>query len=275
VFPDDLVPVARHPLITAADGWIGEQIRARQLYRYLYFTAKLEHLVVNRTVLAIAHGTTGFDLPEWMELDAYKIYVDEGYHAFVAADLAKQVASRSHAGRSWARTPYFLSRLQRILQDAGPELAPLFEMLFVVISETLISGTLSQAASLDVSPAIRDALGDHARDERRHQVYFSWFLRAIWPQLSVAAQRQGAVAVPELIDTFLRPDREAAHEELQAVGFGSDDAAQIVAESYPDEVVAADRRHFSRYTIRLFEEVGALSDSQVSDAFQTAELLSC
>ena len=80
LFSPDLVPVARHPLVRALPPEEFRTLLTQHLYRYLDFTARLEHVVVNRTVLGIAHDTLGLRLPEPMRLDAYKIYCDEAYH---------------------------------------------------------------------------------------------------------------------------------------------------------------------------------------------------
>jgi hypothetical protein len=90
-FSPDLVPLAAHPLVRALPPRAFERVLIQHLYRYLDFTAKLEHLVVNRTVLGIAHDTIGVELPEAMRFDAYKIYCDEAFHALFSADLARQV----------------------------------------------------------------------------------------------------------------------------------------------------------------------------------------
>ncbi|HEY4096841.1 MAG TPA: diiron oxygenase [Baekduia sp.] len=273
-FPAGLVPVARHPLVLEAPPDVRRRTLARHLFRYLHFTAVLEHLVVNRTALAFAHQVSGFTVPDRMRLDAFKIYCDEAYHALVAAELATAVAEREGLQVDWTATPYFLRRLGRLVEDAGPELAPVVELLFVVCSETLISGTLSQAAEApSLSAPVRQAIGDHAHDERRHHAYFAELLERLWPQLTPSAQRRAGVVVPDLIDAFLRPDLEDYATELRGYGFGADDVAQILAESYPDAVVAADRRHMARHTVRYFAQVGALEDPATEGAFVASGLL--
>lgn len=271
-FPRNLVPIANHELVRDDDA-LCERIRARQLFRYLHFTAKLEHLVVNRTVLSVAHETIGFDLPDWMRIDAYKIYCDEAYHALVAAELATTVAQQRELGGARRAMPYFMRRLAELIDSAEPDLGPLLEILFVVCSETLISGTLSHAAEApEVIEPVRQALSEHAHDERRHHAYFAELLRHLWPQLTRSSQRIAGTFVPALIDAFLRPDFDDAEAELMSYGLGLDAAQQIVAESYPAEVVDADRRHVARYTVRHFEEVGALDYPEVAANFERLRL---
>jgi hypothetical protein len=273
LFPSELVPIASHAIVEEASEEVRGRIRACHLFRYLHFTAKLEHLVVNRTLLAVANDVSGLDVPEWMRLDAYKIFCDEAYHAYVAADLAAAVAKRDGLSTAWASTPYFMRRLAEIIDEADPDLAPLLEMLFVVCSETLISNTLAHAAGAPgMSTVVRQALDDHAHDERRHHAYFAEFLRQMWPQLTPSARRRAGAIVPDLIAAFLRPDFDDCRDELCGYGFSRDAAEQIVAESYPEEVIRSDRQHIARHTVRYFEGVGALDDSEVADAFDAADL---
>jgi hypothetical protein len=273
LFPTELVPVASHEIVEQAPESVRTRILASHLYRYLHFTAKLEHLVVNRTLLAVANDVTGLEVPDWMRLDAYKIYCDEAYHAFVAADLAAAVAKREGVETPWTVTPYFIRRLGEIVDAAGPELGPLVEILFVVCSETLISNTLNHAVGAPgLSSVVRQALDDHAHDERRHHAYFAEFLRCIWVQLTPLTQRRAGVIVPDLIDAFLRPDLDGCREEFCGYGFSRDEIEQILAESYTDEVLRVDRQHIARHTVRYFEEVGALEHAEVADAFGSADL---
>jgi hypothetical protein len=272
-FPRELVPITSHPLLAERED-LCAQAAARHLFRYLHFTAMLEHLVVNRTVLALAHDRTGFELPDRMRLDAYKIYVDEGYHALVAAELATGVARQLGAGALWRTTPYFLRRLDALMAGASADLAPLLEMLFVVCSETLISGMLSRTADMPgLQEPIRAALSDHAHDERRHHAYFAELLRRVWPQLRPSARRDAGMVVPKLIEAFLRPDFDDMRAELLGYGLAREAVEQVLAETFPDAVVEADRRRIARYTVRYFVEVGALEVAEVAEAFAASRLV--
>src|SRR5947199_3439072 len=101
-FSPDLVPIARHLLIRRLPDATFREILIQHLFRYLDFTAKLESLVINRTILAIAHGSVGLWVPEPMRFDALKLYCDEAYHTLFSVDLARQVRDRTGLP---ARTP--------------------------------------------------------------------------------------------------------------------------------------------------------------------------
>jgi hypothetical protein len=191
----------------------------------------------------------------------------------VAAELATAVAQQGGLTDVWRATPYFMRRLAQLIESADPDLGPVLEILFVVCSETLISGTLSEAAEAPgVMEPVRQALSDHAHDERRHHAYFAEVLRHLWPNLTRASQRRAGVYVPDLLDAFLRPDFDDARKEMLGYGLSRDAVEQIVTESYPAPAVDADRRHVARYTVRYFEEVGALDHPEVAAAFDRAGL---
>jgi hypothetical protein len=274
LFSPDLVPLAAHPAVRALPPPSFARVLIQHLYRYLHFTASLEHLVVNRTVLGVAHGTLGVELPEAMRFDAYKIYCDEAYHALVAADLARQVRARTGVPPLPEGTPYFLRRLAEIQDALGPELAPLVELLFVVCSETLISATLADVPDDPrVAGAVRATIRDHALDEGRHHAYFAALLRFLWGQLDPATRRTAGRLVPELVMTFLRPDLPALRAELVGLGMTLDAAEEVLAEVYDAATVAASAQATARATVRHFADLGALDDGAVRAEFEKHRLL--
>lgn len=190
LFPPDLVPIARHRLIVDGPPRIHRQVLARHAYRYLDFTARLELVVVNRTVAGIAQGSVAVDVPDQMRLDAYKIYCDEAYHALTSADLIRQLSARTGIPPLPAEEPFFLTRLARIQESVAPEIRPLVELLFVICSETLITSTLAEVPDdPSIVAAVRHSVRDHAKDEGRHHAYFVAFLRYLWAQLDRPLRR--------------------------------------------------------------------------------------
>lgn len=265
-FSPDLVPVARHPLVRALPPEVFDEILVQHLYRYLDFTAKLEYLVVNRTVLGIAHGSVGVDIPEEMRLDAYKMYCDEAYHALFSADLAAQVRRATGLAPRLPGEPFFLRRLQAILGELPAGRRPLAELLFVIVSETLISASLAELPQRDgVVHAVSSTIRDHAADEGRHHAYFAHFLRRLWAQLDPAGREFAGRLVPRLMDAFLRPDLDALRQELAGYGLGRDTAEQIVTEVYTPEVLGAHARATSAQTRRYFVQLGAFDSAAAQD----------
>ncbi|MFI6011966.1 diiron oxygenase [Streptomyces sp. NPDC051243] len=268
-FSPDLVPIAHHPLVKGLPANRLEEVLVQHLYRYLDFTARLEFMVVNRTVLGIAHGSIGVDLPEEMRFDAYKIYCDEAYHTLFSVDLSRQVQQRTRIRPRLPAEPYFLTRLRELLERIPSQNRALGEMLFVIVSETLISATLAEMPERpDVVAAVRGTIRDHAMDEGRHHAYFAAFLRYLWGQLSPSERRWSARLVPRLIDTFLRPDLPALRQELAGYGLSPDDAEQVIAETYTPEAIRSHLTATSRQTVRYFEALHAFDDPEAAEELQ-------
>ncbi len=265
-FPPELVPVSRHPLVAALPADVFDEVLVQHLYRYLDFTAKLEYLVVNRTVLGIAHGSVGVELPEEMRLDAYRMYCDEAYHALFSADLAVQVRDSTGIAARLPEEPFFLRRLRGIQDGLPAAERALAELLFVIVSETLISASLAEVPQREeVVPAVTGTIRDHAMDEGRHHAYFAHFLQRLWAQLRPAEREAAGRLVPCLMDAFLRPDIEALRLELAGYGLSAQETEQIAAEVYTPEVVAEHARATSAQTRRYFADLGAFDSAAAQD----------
>ena len=268
LFSPEMVPLATHPLVLASPPARSRRCSPSAFYRYLDFTTKLEHLVVNRTVAGIAHDEVGFEVPDEMAFDAYKIYCDEAYHALFAADLLRQARALSGITPLLEPQPYFIQRLRAIQAAVGQGLEPLVELLFVVCSETLITASLaSMPDNPSVVEAVRDIVRDHAHDEGRHHAYFTAFLRILWLNLTPAMRREMGVLIPDLIDAFLRPDVTVLRVELAGYGLSCDDAEQVLAEVYADDVMRPSWAATASQTVFHFAEIGALDDPATRDAF--------
>jgi P-aminobenzoate N-oxygenase AurF len=273
-FAPGLVPVARHPRVVALGPAAIRRVLIEHLHTHLVFTERLEHDCVNATLRRIARGRVGVEVSPQMRLDAYRLYCDEAYHALFSADLALQVEAATGIGPRDAEPPAFLRHLRRIRGAQPPARRHLADMLFVVVSETLISGTLRESwRDRRVVPAVREVLGDHAEDEEHHHVYFTAFFELLWPRLTPAERTSLGRLLPGFIRGFLSPDRPAIEAVLVRCGVDPADTAQVLAESYPEETVLADMREASRVTRRLFARNGVLDDPAIADAFAAAGLL--
>jgi hypothetical protein len=265
-FSPDLVPAAQHPFVKDLPDELFKQLLVQHLYRYLDFTAVLECFVVNRTLLGIAYGSVGITVPETMRFDALKMYCDEAYHALLVTDVARQVQEQAGSQRKDKEQPYFLRRLNYLLSSMPSADRGLAEVLFVIISETLISATLATGSwSEEVEPAVLDSIHDHARDEGKHHAYFSHFLKVFWSQLSPDERQRASMLVPCLIKIFLRPDTQKVKDELGDYGLTSEQAEQVVAEVYSPELVQQQINSTSRLVRKYFTDLGAFSSPEAAD----------
>lgn len=162
--------------------------------------------------------------------------------------------------------PFFLRRLADFQDELPRRYRALLELVFVVISETLISGTLAEVPDRpDVVSAVRETVADHATDEGRHHAYFAAFLKYLWAQLPATDRLRVSLWIPRLTDTFLRPDLVAIREELAGYGLSEEDAATVVDDVYSSEEVSAYRSRVARLTLRYFAELDAFQTEQARD----------
>lgn len=275
LFPADLVPVARHPLVAALPPEIYDCLLTQHLYRYLQFTAKLEYLVVNHVTLGIAHGSIAVPIPDQMRFDAFKIYTDEAYHALFSVDLMRQVEAQTKIRPSFEDEPYFLTRLAALKERHDGSRAQLIEVLFTIVSETLITATLTEVArSQDVASAVVETVHDHALDEGRHHAYFASYLNYLWASLGRKEREFAGRVLPELIDIFLLPDLPATRKELLSYGLGRDKVEQVLAETFSGETQASYARATASKLLGYLLEVGVFEESGARDIAQERGFIS-
>jgi len=268
------VPVARHQLVSGLETDSFRWLLTQHLYRYLHFTAVLEQVVVNQAVVAIGNGSWGPELPRQMRLDAHKIYCDEAYHSLVATELLEGVRRQTRIPPIQPAVPYFVKRLEHIV-EGDKHLAPtLIRMLFVIVSETLISATLTEIPDdPEVSLAVRTALREHLSDEGRHHLFFASFLRYLWGALDPSERKHAGRIVPELIRCFLEPDVPAVEHELVSVGLSVDQAKEVVSDVFSDSIVNSHLGVTARKTVSYFAGLGVMEDPETLWAFRRIGLL--
>ncbi|MEU5050277.1 diiron oxygenase [Streptomyces sp. NPDC021096] len=273
-FPPALVPYLDHPLVRALPADRRRALLARHLYHYLGFTAQFETRVVNRATDRIAGGRSGLRASTATRLDAYRIYVDEGYHSLYSLDVIDQVSRASGIPPAPYDFGPFLARLDAVGERALPDEGPLAQLLQVVVFETLITSILNDVPKdAGVLTVVRDIVRDHARDEGWHHAFFSALFRELWAQQPAPLRARVARCLPGLIRSSLLPDLRPVRASLAAAGLGPAAVADVVADSYPARRVDEDVRRASRHAVRLFEETGVLDVPGGRDAFATAELL--
>jgi hypothetical protein len=272
-FPPELVPVAQHALVQELGADTVDRVLIQQLHTYLEFTSELEHGAVNPVAAMISRRRSGFDLPETMIEDAYKIYTDEAWHAQFSDDLQRQVAVKTGVGPTVFEEPNFFRKLKGFQLDLGPDDQRLVMIFFTIVSETLISTILSGIPSDPrVVMAVRELVADHAQDEGRHHAYFSRLLEFTWPRLNKAQREVVGPLLPEMILAFLEPDFAAIAGNLRACGLTAEQIDQVMTESYPPGTVRAGIRSASRATIRHFERVGIVDDPRTAEALEASRL---
>jgi hypothetical protein len=273
-FPSELVPVASHPLVDARGPAVVEDILLQRLHVYLDFTAELEQMAINPVTQRISRRKIGFDLPEAMVEDAYKICTDEAWHAQFSDDLQRQLVAATGITPTLPPEPQFFRRLRAVEAEAPPEIGGLPSIFFAIISETLISAILADIPhDRRVVSTVRELVADHAEDEGRHHAFFSQFFECIWPQLSTRQRRLVGPVLPGLVLAFLEPDYDALAAILGRSGLSDEEVRGVIEETHPRAEVVAGIAQAAKATLRLFRERGVLDDPGTLEAFLASGLI--
>jgi hypothetical protein len=274
-FSAKLTPAVSHPLLTGHDPDDPREFLTRRLYSYLDFTTILEQEIVNPTVLQMSRDAYGLRVPDGMRFDAYRIYCDEAYHALMSADVKWQVKEATGVTPTLIPEPAFVRAIRQAKDSMPAELAPLVEFCSTVVSETLISGTLTQIPEdTEVLSFVREAIADHAADERTHHAYFTRAFEIAWPQFGRPVQQSLAPLFADLIIAFLAPDLDGQRNALWQMGFNREESAQIVWEANPADRTIADIRHAARSTLRLLSRMGVMQYRNADQRFYELGLIS-
>jgi hypothetical protein len=274
-FPPELHPVVLHPLFAGKGEAVVEHLLVRRLYSYLDFTTDLETLAVIPVATNIARGRSGLILPEQMRADAFKIVTDEAWHAQFSYDFARQIEDATQVPRDngAGASPLFIQRLDELRERLPQEVRGMEAIVFAIVSETLISGILSQIPRDERLPRpVRDLIRDHAEDEGRHHVYFRSVLRHLWPALTPHERRAIGPHIPAAVYAFLEPDRQQAAEHLADIGLPPQEIEQIIAESWPARSLRHSIAEAAGPVVRYFAEAGALDDDRTCASFAEAGL---
>jgi hypothetical protein len=171
-------------------------------------------------------------------------------------------------------TPAFLRTLEDLVSREQPEHRPLIKLFFVIISETLITGSLVRLPKDDsVQKAVRDVANDHATDEGRHHAYFRKIFEYVWPRLPREMRRKIGILLPDMILAFLQPDKFALTRMLESFPEEFPRPAQVVEEvvdykSTLEGIVAS-----ASPTLRMLRENHVFDDPVIDSAFMGLRLL--
>ena len=245
-----------------------------RLYEYLRFTELLELKSINHVGNLIAFDELMVSVSRELRSQAFLLIRDEAHHAAGADDVAHQIELATGVSRLPLAKPQFLHRLGAMQEAHDKELAPLIDVAFATISETLISGSLAQIPKdPNVVSLVRGYTADHARDEARHSSYFGEFFARFWPQLPAAVREELGLLLPDLSLAFLEPDYASHQRILEAIGLSATEARELVQQAFPAEQAATSVRRPLQGTLRLFQRVGVFDDHRTQDAFAQRGLI--
>jgi hypothetical protein len=272
-FPPDLVPLSRHPRFSDDPG-LRRRLLAYRLLTHLQFTTMLELEHVNAVCSMLARDCYALDLNREQKNDALRIYCDEGGHALFVELLSGKVEQCHAIERGALPEPRFHNVLRRMFeQHRGVIAEQVLHLFFVSVSETLVSKILREIPrDPQVAPLVREVIGDHARDEGTHSVYFHWLFPRAWSRLTRPKQELLAQILPEFLDAFLAPDLGCEKRVLAALGFEPRVIDSMLEETYQPGLVRSGVRAAAQPTLRMFEAAGVFETNAGKEAFLAHDL---
>jgi hypothetical protein len=272
-FSERLTPLLFHPAVREAGPDVREELLAEQLRLYLSFTEELEITLVNpMCALLRSRGFLGW-LPPEMKSDAYIVYADEGQHAEWSHALRLQVERAAGVTRAIPRSGA-VDKMQALVQSRGTSNEELLHLASVIVSETLITGTLTQLPhDPTVRRSVRRLAEDHAADEGRHHAYFRDIFETIWPRLSTKSQRMIGMLLPKMLLSYLEPDRQALLWMLGGHPEHFSNPEMIVSEVLDHPTVRASVMKAAAPTLRMLARSAVFEDPEIRASFAAAALV--
>jgi len=269
-FSRELVPVFDLPEAAQLSEEQVREVLVLWLYNYLDFTVQLEVGPVNYVCQRI-HDASFLDwLPVTSKDDALRIYTDEGGHAEMSNELSRRVQLFTGV-KPFRIRPQFLVKLDELRRDRLPMERDFVTLLFVIVSETLITGTLSKLPSdATVQPSVRAVAADHASDERRHHAYFAQLLEMIWPRFPKPLRRRAVLLFPILLHAFLDLDREALRNILSRFPSVFREPDVIIANLITSTSVKRKLQESARPSISQLRKAGVLDEAKAIEVFEAA-----
>jgi hypothetical protein len=209
-----------------------------------------------------------------MKDDALRIYTDEAGHAEMSHSLMAAVMDATGT-RPIEQDPQFLGQLRRLYTDNIGDLQPFIKLFFVVVSETLITGTLTRLPQDEtVQLAVRELARDHAADEGRHHAYFKQLFEYVWPRMPAPLRRKFGMMLPAIMHAFLSPDEAALRQILEQFPRTFPTPSHVIDEIKSMESTRKGIALGAQPTIRILRQNGVLNDSSVLSALNEYQLIS-
>lgn len=267
-FSPELSPLLTHPAVREAGDEFVSRVLVYDLYRYLDFTVKLEMGPVNQVCSWLAGPNFLNWLPQRMKDDALRIYADEAGHAEMSNTLTRSVADYTGL-RPMEFQPQFLRTLEELKAEWPAPYAVLIQLFFVIVSETLITGSLKRLPHDEtVQQQVRFVAADHASDEGKHHSYFRQLFFILWDKMSGPLRLRVATVLPRIILAFLSPDGAAMRRTLFELGMDESAASRIANEILASEATRTSIVDGAVPTMKMLRQARLLDLPGAHDVFR-------
>jgi hypothetical protein len=211
-----------------------EYIRGTQLLDFVSKQAIFEIDCVNYVARLLANGGYPFVLSPRLQLDALKVYTDEGYHSYYTKKVADQIREYYDVDEKVVSdcTNFFFEKIEKIKLSEGSKNKDLAMLALVIVAECQIVNDISREMEQLVYEPIRMLFRDHMKDEAFHASFFKAVMHEIWPQLTIPERAlMGRIFCASM---FLlgTPRTQIYHHSLAKFGVASETIAECIADIY-------------------------------------------
>lgn len=251
-----------HPVVQDAPEYVQQALLVEELYYYLNFTVQLELGIVCNACAAIAGPDFPVHLPDDMKQDALKIFVDEGGHAEMSQRL--RVAVQKHTlQKPLSDHCELLDRLNLVQSRVGNDLRFLARIMFVAVSETLITQSLAMLPRDNrVQLPVREITQDHAEDEALHHAYFRTLFSCVWLRITDEQRLRLSALMPEMVLSFLLPGLGRLTSALSKFPDDIPYAEKVSAAILADEAFRKRLLVAARPALTMMKDTGVFSDPE-------------
>jgi para-aminobenzoate N-oxygenase AurF len=269
-FPEYSCNLFDHPAVQQAPEKVRHDLLVLQLYYYLRFTVFLELGPVTEVCkLLCIKEVLPWLVPD-MKAEAFKIYTEEIEHAYMYHDVFLEI-EQATAVAPLNNKPVFLSRIDRIIQQADSDFHSWTKLFFVIVSETLITNQLVRLPNdANLQPVVRELVREHAHDEARHHAFFKKIFKLTWQQLHPDTRQRIGVQLPDLIAAYLRPDEFSMLEMLQRFPDVFPEPQDMLNALFSPQANRARILTAALPTLQMFQTNGMFSDERIAEAFDRA-----
>ena len=252
-YPLDRVPIALHPNVQR----LGEQAKCwllvQALYKYLRDIALVETDTVVSTSLKLINDSCQYQFPQTLIVDLMSVVVDEGYHAYIALDFARQVEQITQIKPVTLPNKIELTHaLELTKSTCDVKIHPELEYIAVCIAENTITKDLASIkARDDVVPEFYTMVADHMLDEGRHCMIFTSTLALIWQQMPTTKKSELIKVLPHFIHHYLDLTIQINFDRqcLLELGLNNHNIEQVINDSYKVSLENTVKEHPMRVNI--------------------------
>ena len=226
--------ILEHEDLSHLSGKEKEFVKGTQLLEFVTKQTIFEIDCVNYVTSRLAHNKYKFDLPEFLKLDALKIYTDEGYHAYYTQKMANQIRRYYRIGEDDI-SPFvesYYSKIESIITKFGEENKDLCMLAFVIVGENQIVSDISAEMRQIVFKPIWILFRDHMKDEVFHAKYFTMIFEDVWPQLSPDEKEIMGLCFCDSMEILGLPRTDIYHFSLAKLGIGKQQILKCINDIY-------------------------------------------